>query len=80
MNPRKVRIALNIPMAIYGKLNTLAVAKGCTVQKIILELFGASVPAGKLLRAKSVRFPLIVSSGPKVDLANERIYSVVEFP
>lgn len=31
-------------------------------------------------RPKRVRFPLIVSKGPKVNLTNEQIYERVEFP
>ncbi len=31
-------------------------------------------------RPQRVRFPLIVSKGPKVNVTNERIYEHVEFP
>jgi hypothetical protein len=31
-------------------------------------------------RPKRVQFPLIASSGPKVDLTNEQMYEHVEFP
>ena len=34
---------------------------------------------GKRPRSKTVRFPLIVSKGPKVDLTNEQICEHVEF-
>jgi hypothetical protein len=60
MKPKEVRITLDIPTVIYGKLNKLAIAKGCSVQEIILERLGAFVPEGKRLRANRVRFPLIV--------------------
>jgi len=35
---------------------------------------------GKRPRAKRIKFPLIVSDGPKVNLTNEEIYEHVEFP
>jgi hypothetical protein len=31
-------------------------------------------------RPKKVKFPLITSKGPKVNVTNERIYEHVEFP
>jgi len=31
-------------------------------------------------RPQKVRFPLIVSKGPKVNVTNKRIYEHVEFP
>ena len=42
------------------------------VRSVLLE--------GQRPRPKKVRFPLIVSEGPKVDLTNEQIYEHVEFP
>jgi hypothetical protein len=34
---------------------------------------------GKRPRSRRVKFPLIVSDGPKVDLTNEQIYEHLEF-
>ena len=47
-----------------------------------LILLGARVTLieGKRPRSKRVKFPLIASDGPKVDLTNEQIYEHIEFP
>jgi hypothetical protein len=55
-------------------------AQGRSVRELILAGAKSTLVEGKRPRPKRVRFPLIVSKGPKVDLTNEHIYEYVEFP
>jgi len=71
---------VDIPVSLYRKLKEQAAAQGRSVRELILAGVRATLLDGKRPRAKRVRFPLIVSKGPKVDLTNERIYERVEFP
>jgi hypothetical protein len=80
MKPEAIRTTVDIPVSLYRKLKEQAAAQGRSVREIILAGVRTSLVEGKRPRAKRVRFPLIVSNGPKVDLTNEKIYEHVEFP
>jgi plasmid stability protein len=80
MKSEAVRTTVDIPVSLYRKLKERAAAQGRSVQELILAGVRTTLLEGKRPRAKRVRFPLIVSKGPKVDLTNERIYEHVEFP
>ncbi len=80
MKPEAVRTTVDIPISLYRKLKEQAAAQGRSVREIILAGVKTSLLEGKRPRAKRVRFPLIVSNGPKVDLTSEQIYEHVEFP
>ncbi len=49
-------------------------------QKPIRTTVNILRPSYQRPRAKKVRFPLIVSKGPRVKVTNEQIYEHVEFP
>jgi hypothetical protein len=80
MKQEAVRTTVDIPVSLYRKLKEQAAAQGRSVRELILAGVRATLLDGKRPRAKRVRFPLIVSKGPKVDLTNEQIYERVEFP
>ena len=75
-----VRTTVDIPTSLYRRLKEQAAAQGRSVRKLILAGAKSALVEGKRPRPKRVRFPLIVSKGPKVDLTNELIYEYVEFP
>jgi hypothetical protein len=80
MKQEPVRTTVDIPVSLYRKLKEQAAAQGRSVRELILAGVRTTLLEGKRPRAKRVRFPLIVSKGPKVDLTNEQIYEHVEFP
>ena len=80
MKPEAIRTTVDIPVSLYRKLKEQAAAQGRSVRELILAGVRTTLLEGKRPRPKRVRFPLIVSEGPKVDLTNERIYEHVEFP
>lgn len=80
MKPEVVRTTVDIPAPVYRKLKEQAAARGRSVRELILAGVRASLLEGKRPQARRVRFPLIVSKGPKVSLTNEDIYERVEFP
>jgi len=57
-----------------------AAAQGRSIRELILLGVRVTLIEGKRPRSKRVKFPLIASDGPKVDLTNEQIYEYVEFP
>jgi len=75
-----IRTTVDIPTPLYRQLKQQAAAKGRSVRELVLAGVRSVLLQGRRPRAKRVRFPLIVSEGPKVDVTNEQIYEHVEFP
>ena len=75
-----VRTTVDIPAPLYRKLKAQAAANGRSVRELVLAGVKTVLLQGQRPRPKRVRFPLILSDGPKVDLTNEQIYEHVEFP
>ena len=80
MKQEAVRTTVDIPVPLYRKLKQQAAVQGRSVRDLILAGVRTSLLEAKRPRARRVRFPLIVSKGPKVDLTNEQIYERAEFP
>ena len=80
MKPQAVRTTVDIPAPLYRRLKEQAAAQGRSVRELILGGIKITLLQGRRPRTKKVRFPLIVSEGPKVDLTNEQIYERIEFP
>ena len=80
MKQESVRITVDIPASLYRKLKEQAAARGSSVHELVLASLKSIVLKAQRPRSKRVRFPLIISEGPKVNLTNEYIYGHVEFP
>ena len=80
MKEKAVRIEITVPAQLYRRLLRLAAAKGYSLQELVLSgINGILIDRGRL-SSRRVRFPLIVSDGPRVDFTNEQIYEQVGFP
>jgi len=80
MKHDSVRTTVDIPAPLYRKLKQQAAARGHSVRELVLAGVRSVLLRGERPRPKRVRFPLIVSEGPKIDVTNEQIYEYVEFP
>jgi hypothetical protein len=80
MKHDSVRTTVDIPAPLYRKLKEQAAARGHSVRELVLTGVRTVLLQGQRPRPKKVRFPLIDSEGPKVDVTNEQIYEYVEFP
>jgi hypothetical protein len=80
MKSRNVRTTVDIPVALYRRLKVQAAARGCSARELILVGIKKALLHEENYSPKRVRFPLIVSDGPKVDLTNEQMYEYIEFP
>ena len=80
MKQDSIRTTVDIQAPLYRQLKEQAAARGRSVRELVLAGVRSVLLQGQRPRPKRVRFPLIVSDGPKVDLTNERIYEYVEFP
>jgi hypothetical protein len=75
-----VRTTIDIPATLYKQLKDQAVAQGCSTRALILRGVETVLLSRERPRPRRVRFPLIHSDGPKVQLTGEQIYEHVEFP
>jgi hypothetical protein len=75
-----VRTTVDIPAPLYRKLKEQAAAQGRSVRELILLGVRSALLRERRPRSRRVKFPLIVSAGPKVELTNEQMYEHVEFP
>jgi hypothetical protein len=80
MKRPSVRTTVDIPAPLYRRLKEQAAAQGHSVRELVLAGVQSVLLRSHRPRPKRVRFPLIVSKGPKVRLTNEQIYERVEFP
>jgi hypothetical protein len=80
MKDQSVRTTVDIPRPLYRKLKEQAAARGCSIRELVLAGVKTVLLQSQRPRSKKVRFPLIVSEGPKVNVTNEHIYEHIEFP
>lgn len=80
MRPDAVRTTVDIPAPLYRRLKEQAAAQGRSVRELILAGVRATLLDRRRPKAKRVRFPLIVSNGPKVEITNDQIYERIELP
>jgi hypothetical protein len=80
MKQESIRTTVDIPAPLYRKLKEQAAETGSSIRELVLLGVRRVVLGAQRRRPKRVKFPLIVSKGPQVDVTNEQIYEHVEFP
>ena len=74
------RTTVDLPAPLYRRLKEQAARQGCSIRELLVTgaervLLEKQPPA-----RKPVRFPLIHSRGPKVEVPAARLYEFIEFP
>ena len=80
MRHASVRTTVDIPEPLYRRLKEQAAAQGNSVRELVLAGVRAVLLRSHQPRPRRVKFPLIVSKGPKVAVTNEMIHEHIEFP
>ena len=75
-----IRTTVDIPAPIYRKLKEQAAHQGCSVRDLLLSGAERVLLNPQRPRRRQVQFPLLDSKGPKVNLTNQRLYELIEFP
>ena len=75
-----VRTTVDIPAPVYRRLKEQAARQGCSVRDLLLNGAERVLLNPQRPRTQTVRFPLLDSKGPKVELTNQRLYELIEFP
>lgn len=80
MKERAVRVAIAVPTPLYRRLQRFAVARGVSIEELVLSGVNRILIEKERPSSRRVKFPLIISEGPNVDVTNEQIYGQVGFP
>ncbi len=80
MKEESVRTKIDIPRPLYRKLEEQAAIRGSSVRDLVLAGVRTVLLQAQRPRRRRVRFPLIASDGPKVNVTNEHVYEHVGFP
>lgn len=83
MEQKAIRTSIDLPHELHRKLHEAAARKGCSARKLILAGIERAVeepeafrPPRRLTLDKS----LVPPAGRRIDLTNEEIYELIEFP
>jgi len=80
MRKTAIRTTLDIPAPIYRELKEQAAQQGRSMRDLLLSGAASVLLRPQRPKKRTVRFPLIDSKGPKVELTSDRLYELIEFP
>jgi hypothetical protein len=83
MDQNAVRTSIDLPRDLHRRLHEAAARKGCSARKLMLAGIERAVEETAPARPKrrlSLDESLIPPAGRKLDLTNEEIYELIEFP
>ena len=83
MEQKPIRTSIDLPRDLHRKLHEAAARKGCSACKLILASIERAVEETAPERPRrrlDLSTPLIPPAGRKLDLTNEEIYELIEFP
>ena len=83
MEQNAVRTSIDLPRELHRRLHEAAARKGCSARKLMLAGIERAVEETAPARPKrrlNLDEPLIPPAGRKLDMTNEEIYELIEFP
>lgn len=84
MNFDSIRTSIDLPRDLHRRLHEAAARQGCSARQLILRGIERAVeeaePVRPRRRLKLDRPPLIPGAGRRIDLTNQQIYDLIEFP
>ena len=83
MEPKPIRTSIDLPRDLHRRVHEAAARKGCSARKLMLEGIERAVEEvqpSRPVRRLNFDDPLIPLAGRHIDLTNEEIYDLIEFP
>ena len=83
MEQSAIRTSIDLPRDLHRRLHEAAARKGCSARKLILAGIERAVDETQPTRPKrrlSLDTSLIPPAGRKLDMTNEKLYELIEFP
>jgi hypothetical protein len=83
MEQTAIRTSIDLPRDLHRRLHEAAARKGCSARKLILAGIERAVEEATPVRPKrrlTLDVSLVPPAGRRIDLTNEQIYDLIEFP
>jgi hypothetical protein len=83
MRPNSIRTSIDLPRELHRRLHEMAARKGCSARQLILSSIARAIEENEPSRpARHLDLgpSLIPAAGRQIDLTNEQIYELIEFP
>ncbi len=83
MKTSAIRTSIDLPRDLHRRLHEAAARKGCSARKLILVGIERAVEESTAVRPKrrlSLDPPLIRPAGRRIEITNEEIYDLIQFP
>ena len=83
MRPHSVRTSIDLPPELHRRLREAAARQGCSARQLILASIERTVAEAEPQRPRrrlSLDPPLIAPAGRCIDLTNDQIDELIEFP
>ena len=83
VKPASVRTSIDIPRDLHRRLHEAAARKGCSARQLILRSIEQAIEEATPKRPRRrLRLdpPIVPSTGNPIDLTNEQIYDLIDFP
>jgi hypothetical protein len=83
MEPKPIRTSIDLPRDLHRRLREAAARKGCSARKLMLEGIERAVTEvqpSRPVRRLDFDNPPFPRTGRPINLTNEEIYDLIEFP
>ena len=83
MKANSVRTSIDLPRDLHRRLHEAAARRGCSARQLILRSIEQAVEQNtpkRPPRRLKLDPPIIPSTGKPIDLTNEQIYDLIDFP
>jgi hypothetical protein len=78
-----IRTSIDLPRDLHRRLHEAAARKGCSARQLILRSIEHAVDEASPKRPRrrlNLDKPIVPSTGKPIDLTNEQIYDLIDFP
>ena len=83
VKPESVRTSIDLPRDLHRRLHEVAARKGCSARQLILRGIEQAIDEATPRRPRrhlKLDPPIVPSTGKPIDLTNEQIYDLIDFP
>jgi len=83
MKPATIRTSIDIPRDLHRRIHEAAAQSGCSARKLILGSIERVVEEATVTQPRRrlrLEKGLIRPAGRRIDLTNDQIYDLIEFP
>lgn len=83
VKPQSIRTSIDLPRDLHRRLHEVAARRGCSARALILESIAWAVEQAEPTRPRrrlTLDPPLVKPAGRRIDLTNEQLYELIQFP